>query len=91
MRLAVMLAAVLVLSGCSATSLAGEYLTSPDSGYGFEFVGDTVYSLTGEEIHRGDYTVEDSTVRVCFAFTCAEFQLTGDCLVHEDGYHRYCK
>lgn len=80
--------ALLVL-GCSG-ALSGKYLTSPGSGYGFEFDGDTVYSLTGDTIGRGTYSVDGSTVRVCFGGLCADRLMVNDCIIDRDGPD-YCK
>ena len=90
MRRALVLAAVMVLSACSASGLSGRYLTSPGSDYGFEFDGDTVYSLVGGDTARGDYTVDGSSVRICIWIGCTDLRLIGDCLIGEDG-GRYCK
>lgn len=76
------------LVGCSG-ALSGKYLTSPGSGYGFEFRGDTVYSLVGGKIGRGTYSVDGATVRVCFGVLCTDLRRDGDCLVQHDGA-RYC-
>lgn len=82
------LAVALIALGCSGSGLSGTYLTAP--GYGFEFDGDTVYSMAGETIGRGTYTVAGADVRVCFSFMCADLRIDGDCLDGADG-GRYCK
>lgn len=68
--------------------LDGQYLYSP--GYGFEFDGGTVWSMAGDTLGKGTYTVDGSRVRLCFGPMCKDMTLDGDCLIHEDGT-RYCK
>ena len=89
-RVAMACAICLTFVACASSGLSGKYLTSPGSGYGFEFAGDVVYSLVGDTIGRGTYTLDGSAVRVCFVVMCADLRLDGDCLVQADGA-RYCK
>ncbi len=75
--------------------LSGRYMTSPGSGYGFEFVdGQKVYGMTGSgPIGVGTYTADGSRVRVCFSFLCNDLTIEGDCIVDDDAEDvaRYCK
>ena len=90
MRVAV-LVALTMLVGCSSSSgLSGKYLVPGTQTYGFDFQGDTVYSMTGDQVARGTYTVDGSTVRICISFLCTDLRLDGSCLVQGDA-SRYCR
>ena len=52
--------------GGTSVSLDRKPCVSEDD-FGFEFEGRTVYSLLGDTIGRGTYSIDGSTGRICLA------------------------